>query len=153
MVIDVDQPDADGGFTPRRLATPGFADAHGYGSLHLTGMGGVDDEDGSVRLWVLNGKPSVDPVTGELLDNAEIGANTTVELFRARPQAADLEHLRTFVHPQIATPNRVAPVGGKSDAFYFTNDHGTVKVGLVSTTTRLPRKLGRGAEAIDWLAD
>jgi hypothetical protein len=131
VVIDLDKQNEDGGFIPRAKKTPGFADSNGYGHLHVVGMTGVEDEDGSARLWIINTKPSVDSVTGEFLDNNKVGANTTVELFRARPQAAEMEHIKTFAHPQIASPNRIAAVGGQTNAFYFTNDHGTIKVGVV----------------------
>lgn len=120
-------------FEPRALETPDFFGTHGDGRLNLVGMGGMDDEAGGIRLWIVNMKPSVDPVTGAFLDHSKVGANATVELFRTGAQAKKLEHMKTFVHQQIATPNRIAPVGvGKSNAFYFTNDHGQDKFGWVS---------------------
>lgn len=121
----------------RVLSTPGFTGTSGDGLLGLVGFGATDDADGGIRLWVINDRPSLDLHTGEILDQAKVGANTTVELFRAGPGAKSMEHVRTFYHPHIASPNRIAPVGGKTDAFYFTNDHGTAKVGLVSVPISL----------------
>lgn len=132
VVLDVDELAADKEVKPRILATPNFAGTAGDGRLHLLGMTGVDDEDGNVRLWIINLKPSVNSTTGEFLDHSKVGANTTIELFRTARRAKELEYIKTFAHPQIASPNRIAAVGGNKDAFYFTNDHGTAKTGLVS---------------------
>ncbi|KAH8199844.1 hypothetical protein TruAng_006014 [Truncatella angustata] len=130
LVLDIDDLASDSEVMPRVLDTPGFPGMNGDGRLYLSGFSGSDDEDGSVRLWVVNLKPSVDPVTKDFLDHAKFGANTTIELFRTGSKAEKLDHLKTFVHPQIVNPNRVAAVGGNSNAFYFTNDHGTIKTGL-----------------------
>jgi arylesterase/paraoxonase len=131
-VIDVDQPGVDGMFEPRVLKTPNFSGTNGDGRLNLVGMGAAEDEAGRIRLWLVNMKPSVDSVTGEFLDQTKDGANATIELFRTGAHATKMEHVKTFFHPQIATPNRIAPVGeGNSNAFYFTNDHGIDKTGLV----------------------
>lgn len=132
VVLDVDSLAADKEVKARILETPGFPGTNGDGLLHLVGFTGSDDEDGTIRLWINNLKPSIDEITGEFLNQAKHGANATIELFRTGPQAQNIVHVRTFSHPQIANPNRVAAVGGTTDAFYFTNDHGTVKTGLVS---------------------
>lgn len=132
VVLDVDELEAGGEVSPRILATPKFPGINGDGRLQLTGMAGVDDADGSVRLWIINNRPSVDAETGEFLKHSKIGANTTIELFRTGSKADELRHMKTFANPQIATANRVAAVGGDNNGFYFTNDHGTVKTGLVS---------------------
>lgn len=131
-VIDVDELEAGGEVRPRVLTTPGFPGINGDGRIDLIGMTGTDDADGSVRLWLINMKPSVDAETGAFLDHSKVGGNTTIELFRTGRKAEKLEHIRTFANPQIVTPNRVAAIGGETNAFYFTNDHGTVKTGLVS---------------------
>lgn len=130
VVINVDDLPNGPNVDARVLSTPGFTGTSGDGLLGLVGFGATDDADGGIRLWVINDRPSLDLHTGEILDQAKVGANTTVELFRAGPGAKSMEHVRTFYHPHIASPNRIAPVGGKTDAFYFTNDHGTAKVGL-----------------------
>ncbi|KAH8651090.1 hypothetical protein BX600DRAFT_99396 [Xylariales sp. PMI_506] len=131
LVIDIDSPNWDV-TEPRVLETPGFFGTNGDGRLYLVGFGGVDDKDGEIRLWVINVKPSVDLTTGEFSDNYKTGGNTTVELFRTGPKATKLDHVKTFWDSQIVTPNRIAPVGGETNAFYFTNDHGTHKPGLRS---------------------
>jgi hypothetical protein len=132
IVLDVDDLSADVEVKPRILATPGFPGTNGDGLLHLTSLTGVDGDDGAIRLWVVNHKPSVDAATGELLDQPKVGANSTIELFTTGPKAETLEYVKTFASPQIASPNRVAAVGGDGEGVYFTNDHGTAMIGLVS---------------------
>jgi arylesterase / paraoxonase len=134
VVIDVDDLPTDSHVVSLRvLSTPGFRGTNGDGLLNVVGFGATDDDkDGSIRLWIVNDRPSLDIAKGEFLDQARFGANATIELFRAGPNANQMKHLKTFSHEQIATPNRIAPVGGRTDAFYFTNDHGTSKVGWVS---------------------
>ncbi|ORY58393.1 uncharacterized protein BCR38DRAFT_377014 [Pseudomassariella vexata] len=129
VVMDLERPSGDS-FDMRTLETPGFFGTDGDGRLHLVGFAGSDDEPGDIRLWVINTKPSVDPITGEFLDNSKVGANSTVELFKTGAGATTLEHIKTFFHSQIATPNKVTALGGPHDGFYYTNDHGTVKTGL-----------------------
>ncbi|KAI1076983.1 hypothetical protein F5B20DRAFT_583722 [Whalleya microplaca] len=131
LAMDVDSP-VDSGFALRALQTPGYAGTNGDGRLQLCGMTGIDDEGGAVRLWLVDMKPSVDPATGAFTDHAQTGANSTIELFRAGPGAAELQHVRTFFAPQITTPNRVAALGGEGlgEGFYFSNDFGAYKVGL-----------------------
>ncbi|KAF7525450.1 hypothetical protein G7054_g11091 [Neopestalotiopsis clavispora] len=131
VVIDVDDLPTDSHVVNLRvLSTPGFRGTNGDGLLNVVGFGATDDDkDGSIRLWIVNDRPSLDIAKGEFLDQARFGANATIELFRAGPNANQMKHLKTFSHEQIATPNRIAPVGGRTDAFYFTNDHGTSKVG------------------------
>ncbi|KAH9907552.1 hypothetical protein F4778DRAFT_769028 [Xylariomycetidae sp. FL2044] len=130
VVIDIDDIKPGKAIAPRVLKTPGFPGTNGDGRIHLVGFTGVDDADGSIRLWIPNLKPSVDTATGALLDQHKFGANSTIELFRTGPRAEKLEHIRTFAHTQIGNPNRIAAVGGDSNSFYYTNDHGTAKVGL-----------------------
>lgn len=137
LVLDVDELRADAPVEPRILAMPGFPGTAGDGRINVAGFTGTDDADGTIRLWIPDLKPSVDPVTGEILDQTKVGGNTTVELFRTGSRAAELTHVKTFAHAQISSPNRVAAVGGDSNAFYYTNDHGTVKLGLVSCNTRI----------------
>lgn len=130
--MDIDKPTADG-YEMRVLDTPGFFGTNGDGRLHLVGFTGRDDEstDGTISLWVVNTKPTVDLVSGELLDQSVSGANATIELFRTGPAATKLEHVKTFAHSQLATPNNVAAVGGTVTSFYYTNDHGLAKAGVV----------------------
>ena len=129
--MDIDVPKGSS-FEYRVLSTPGFPGTNGDGYLHLVGLTGSDGEADDVRLWVVNAKPSIDVKTGELLDQSEHGANSTVELFSTGSQAKALQHVRTFSDAQIATPNNVAAVGDEGSAFYFTNDHGLAKTGWVS---------------------
>ncbi|KAK8068240.1 hypothetical protein PG996_007352 [Apiospora saccharicola] len=125
-VLDIDEPEG-AGFTTRVLKTPGYPGTHGDGVLNVLGMSGHDDPDGSVRLWLIDVKPSVDPVTGRVLeDQSASGGNQTIEVFQTvgGHKVAELEHLETFSHPLIMTPNRVAAVGDETNAFWVVNDHG-----------------------------
>ncbi|RYP53929.1 hypothetical protein DL768_001241 [Monosporascus sp. mg162] len=130
VILDIDEP-VGAGFRMRTLKTPGFTDM-----LHFNGFTGNDDYNGDIRLWAVNGKPSVDAVTGEFLDSSKVGANMTVELFRLNAgegeagPADELEHVMTFHHPLISTANRVAAVINEDKPdFWFTNDHGQGRFG------------------------
>ncbi|KAK8102531.1 Serum paraoxonase/arylesterase 1 [Apiospora sp. TS-2023a] len=129
-VLDIDEPEG-AGFTTRVLETPGYPGTHGDGVLNVLGMSGHDDDaEGGVRLWLIDVKPSVDPATGRVLeDQSASGGNQTVEVFRTvgGRKATELEHLETFSHPLIMTPNRVAAVGDETNAFWVVNDHGHSK--------------------------
>lgn len=138
FAVDIDEPVGDG-FRTRALEIPGFDDM-----LHFNGIAGHDDSNGDIRLWAVNAKPSVDAETGAFLDNSQVGANTTVELFRLTADAAavedgelELDHVYTFSHPLIATANRIAPVIDEDKHnFWFTNDHGQERTGWVCDCAR-----------------
>ena len=135
VALDIDVAEGTS-FRTRTLGIRGFGrdnNEKNKNMLHVNGFGAHDDANGDVRIWVANVKPSVDAETGAFLDNARVGANTTVELLRLSAGVDDeLEHVFTFHHPLISTVNRVAPVinGDKND-FWVTNDHGQAKTGLV----------------------
>jgi len=132
VAMNIDNPSTDGGYTYRVLKTPGFSGVHGDGRIHVVGMTGTASADGSdIQLWLINARPSVDPLTGALLDNTKTGANATIDVFATIPGANDMRHVKTFADPQIATPNNVAVT--KDGGFFFTNDHGPYKVGWVSS--------------------
>jgi arylesterase/paraoxonase len=118
----------------RVLKTPSFSGVNGDGTLGLVSITGQIINNDTLRLWLVNTRPSVDP-SGALLDNAKIGGNSTIELFELDPNASNLKHIKTFADPQIATPNNIAPLPDGS--FYFTNDHGLHKVGLQFEATVL----------------
>jgi hypothetical protein len=69
-------------------------------------------------------------VTGDPLDAAKVGANSTVELFQTTAGSDTMRHVRTYTHEIIETPNRVAWVN--DHAFVFSNDH-SGKTGFVRT--------------------
>ena len=105
----------------------------------MVGMTGTTSKDGSdVRLWLINNRPSVDAQTGQLLDNSIVGVNATIDVFSTTPGADSMKHVQTFADAQIATPNNVAVTS--DGGFFFTNDHGPHKVGLVSVAPREHRQ-------------
>ena len=135
VALNIDNPSSDGGYTYRVLKTPGFSGVHGDGRIHVVGMTGTTSADGSdIQLWLINARPSVDQRTGEILDNAVTGANSTIDVFGTTPGANDMRHVKTFAHPQIMTPNNVAVTS--DGGFFFTNDHGPHKVGWVSRDSK-----------------
>ena len=127
VALDIDKPIGDT-FNYRELQTPGFTGTLGDGLMHVVGMTGRELDDGSIELFVINYRPSVDAVSGDFADQASVGANATIEIFKAEPAASAMKHVRTVADPLIATPNRVAAADG---GFYLTNDHGIYKTGLV----------------------
>ncbi|SJX61275.1 uncharacterized protein SRS1_10270 [Sporisorium reilianum f. sp. reilianum] len=80
----------------------------------------------TLRIFLNNHRPPIDPVTKTVQDAAKVGANSTFELFETTLGEARMRHIRTYVGDAIRTPNRPAAVG--PDSFVFTNDH-SVKVG------------------------
>ncbi|EXJ87889.1 hypothetical protein A1O1_04816 [Capronia coronata CBS 617.96] len=132
VALNIDNPTSEGGFTYRVLETPGFSGVQGDGRIHVVGITGTSlpSEDGlEILLWLVNARPSVDVETGELLDNAVVGPNLTIDVFTTKPDTDSMKHIKTFADPQIATPNNIAVTKNGSGGFFFTNDHGAHKVG------------------------
>ncbi|KAK1962016.1 calcium-dependent phosphotriesterase [Colletotrichum sublineola] len=139
VALNIDSPKGDA-FEGRILSTPGFSGTAGDGLLQLVGLTGIDLSEGDkIHLLLVNNRPSVDPVTGEFLDQASVGANSTIEVFETGPQAVEMKHIRTFASVNISTPNNIAALS--SETIYFTNDKGASKVGLKSLVSPL---LGQG---------
>lgn len=137
VALQIDSPKGES-FEYRTLRTPGFTGTAGDGLLHVVGFTGVDahaDGEHRVELLVINNRPALDPVTGTpLMDQSAVGADSTIEVFEVRgSKAEEMIHVRSLADELIATPNRVAVIGG-TKGFYATNDHGPYKVGLVSRT-------------------
>ncbi|OLN81104.1 Serum paraoxonase/lactonase 3 [Colletotrichum chlorophyti] len=130
IAMNIDSPKGDS-YEFRTLATPGFSGTAGDGLLQLVGLTGIDAPAGDrVELLLVNNRPSVDAVTGDLLDQASVGHNATIEVFETGPQATEMKHIRTFADGHISTPNNVAALS--SEAFYITNDNGRHKTGVMS---------------------
>jgi arylesterase / paraoxonase len=129
VALDIDSLDTAGGYSYKVLKIIGFPGVLGDGRIHAVGMSGTRSSKG-IQLWLVNAQPSIDVERGQFLDNTAVGANSTIEVFELEPGSEAVRHVRTFADAQIATPNNVAvmPDGG----FFFTNDHGPHKVGLVS---------------------
>lgn len=66
----------------------------------------------------------------------DVGADSVIEIFETRSGSGVMRHLRTVEHEIISTPNDVV---GNADgqSFWFTNDHGVNKVGLVSLNSQI----------------
>ncbi|CAE6479849.1 unnamed protein product [Rhizoctonia solani] len=103
-----------------RLAVKGLADPRG---LNLHGMDVVPDESDPTTLWfyLVNHRPQP--------DSAYKGANSVIEIFKARSGADHVEWVHTVEDAQaMITPNDI--VGGRNgQEFWFTNDNGA-KVGM-----------------------
>ena len=76
--------------------------------------------------------PHPDPTLGHMLPNKFTGANSTIEMFATSAVSDSMQHIRTFYHHTIATPNNVA-FHPQSNGFYITNDHGVFKAGIGHT--------------------
>lgn len=128
IAMDIDKPNGDS-FEYRVLTTPGFKGTRGEGAIHLVGMTGIDSTE-RIELFLVNAKPSINPVNGGFLPQHLSGSNSTIEHFVTGPAATAMKHIRTYGNDRIATPNNVAAAG--KDTFYITNDHGPHRTGLVS---------------------
>lgn len=96
-------------------------------SVHGMAISPSHSTPDEVLLYLVNHRAPLAPDA----DATVVGADSAVEVFRTRPGTAWLEHVHTFEDEVIATPNDI--IAGKEDlSFYFTNDHGFVKTGLVS---------------------
>jgi arylesterase / paraoxonase len=109
-----------------RLKVPSFKYPRG---LSVHGMDVVQSKQYPEQLliYLINHREPLAPA-----DARDIGADSVVEIFRTSIGSEEMEYVTTFKDPVIATPNDV--VAGDEDlSFYFTNDHGIVKSGWVST--------------------
>ena len=132
--MDIDKPTSKDSFNYRVLKQLGYpVDKHDDENLHLVGMTGIDSPN-TIELFLVNAKPSRD-ANGELLDQAAVGANSTIEKFVTGPAATSMKHVKTFASSNIATPNNIATAPGMK-GFYFTNDHGPYKTGFRHTLSQ-----------------
>ncbi|EWY85615.1 hypothetical protein FOYG_12756 [Fusarium oxysporum NRRL 32931] len=125
VALDIDKP-VDNGFEFRALRTPVFEGTAGDGLFNLAGFSGVEQANGVIDLFLVNLRPSVD-ADGKLADQYVHGGNATIEHFVTGPDATQMNHIRTYSHVGILTPNRVAALDDKT--FYISNDHGPHKFG------------------------
>lgn len=107
-----------------RLSVTNFTSTRG---LSLHGMDVVPSSENAAELflYLVNHRA---PIGAKA---ADVGADSVMEIFKTTIGGSKMSHVKTVEDPIIITPNDV--VGnpdGKS--FYFTNDHGENKVGLVS---------------------
>ena len=116
MVLDIDNPGADGLFNVHPMRPTGYSGVNGDGSLRLHGFDvelvGAD----TLRFFLVNHRVPIGK------DAAKFGANSTVEVFEAKRGATEMKFVRTVYDPAvIQTPNKVAATGDGS--FVVTNDH------------------------------
>lgn len=95
--------------------------------LSVHGMDVVQSRDSQdLLVYLINHRAPVPPKRAE-----EEGQASVVEVFRTRVGSAEMRYMRTFEDPVISTPNDIV-AGDEEMSFYFTNDHGFVKNGIVS---------------------
>jgi hypothetical protein len=130
--MEIDKPKGDS-FHYHALKTPGFEGINGDGTLNLVGftarnLPAADGKPFKTELYFVNARPSLDPTTGSLLDNSQVGPNMTIEAFTLDKHSTTMHHTSTYHHDIITTPNNIAidPTYG----IWFTNDHGTATHGL-----------------------
>ncbi|KAG8778187.1 hypothetical protein FRC12_025117 [Ceratobasidium sp. 428] len=109
-----------------KLDLLGFSDPRG---LNVHGMDAVPDKDdpnNMLWIYVVNHRPPLDPT----VDARKVGADSVIEIFRARVGASSIEWVKTVEDSSvIITPNDVLGAANGQE-FWFTNDH-HVKVGLM----------------------
>ncbi|KAF9893430.1 hypothetical protein FE257_010742 [Aspergillus nanangensis] len=142
-VLDIDHPGADGLHGVRALP---FRDQHGSAGQEVD-LHGFDarviDHGRRLRFWLINHRPPMDGLTGELLEDATgVGANSTVEIYDldVRGGADHLVHVKTILADAIVSPNNLVVVDDEGD-FLVTNDHTT----RASTSMALGLFLGLGS--------
>lgn len=136
IAMSIDKPEGNG-YEHRKLEMPNdYMGVNGDRRLYVVGMTGIDHDEHD-ELYVVNARPSIDITTGQYLDQGMVGGNSTIEQLAVHA-GGQVRLIKTWAHPHIATPNRVAP--SVDGSFYFTNDHGPHKAGLMhklSDTFRL----------------
>ncbi|KAG7098599.1 hypothetical protein E1B28_000524 [Marasmius oreades] len=102
--------------TITRLTLENFDSARGL-SVHGMDVVPSSSNPKEIFVYLVNHRPPLYD------DPKEVGADSTIEIFRTTLTSGKLIHLRTVEDPSIITPNDVI---GYSDgkSFYFTNDHG-----------------------------
>ncbi len=99
----------------------------GLDELSVHGMDVVPSaaDPSELFVYLVNHRAPASPLAA-----ADVGANSSVEVFTTRVGGSVLTHLHTVHSAFVATPNDVlGSADGKS--FYVTNDHGDTKTGLV----------------------
>ena len=126
--MSIDKPTSDGSYEYDVLKPTAYSGAGDSSALYLVGLTGRrrPSDPSTIELYLINNQPSFSP-SKELLDQQAHGANSTIEVFSFMPSSPVMTHIRTFFHPQIATPNNVAVMPDGS--IYYTNDHGLSRSG------------------------
>ncbi|OCB88463.1 calcium-dependent phosphotriesterase [Sanghuangporus baumii] len=109
----------------KRLETEGFKFSRGL-SLHGMDIARSREHPSELLIYLVNHR---EPLEGKD-DGREVGADSVVEIFETKPGSDTMRYIATFKDSVIVTPNDIAATGDEMD-FYFTNDHGFVKTGLV----------------------
>ena len=126
--MSIDKAKTDGSYEYIRLKPTGYSGAGNSNALYLVGMTGrrSSSKPSTIELYLINGQPSFSP-SNEVLDQKTVGGNSTIEVFSTSAGLSSMTHVRTFHHPQLATPNNVALLPDGS--IYYTNDHGLSRAG------------------------
>ena len=126
--MSIDKPTSDGSYEYDVVKPTGYSGAGDSSALYLVGLTGRrrPHDPSTIELYLINNQPSFSP-SNELLDQKAQGGNSTIEVFSFLPSSPVMTHIRTFHHPQIATPNNVAVMPDGS--IYYTNDHGASRSG------------------------
>ena len=113
VALDLDSgPD----YSFKSLKTTGYTNVAGESNVYVVGITGHHaHSSGITYVYLINAQPSFNmsdslrEATGDnLLPNAFTGANSTIEVFATSSLSDSMQHIRTFAHPQIATPHNVA---------------------------------------------
>ncbi|KAL5531070.1 hypothetical protein ACEPAG_3946 [Sanghuangporus baumii] len=107
-----------------RLRAEGFKFPRGL-SLHGMDVVASKERPSELLLYLVNHREPLPPANA-----MDVGTDSVVEVFRSIPGADEMHYVATFQDPVISTPNDIYATGDDA-SFYFTNDHGFVKAGLV----------------------
>ncbi|KAF8198075.1 hypothetical protein BJ912DRAFT_845748 [Pholiota molesta] len=106
-----------------RLSVANFSSTRGL-SLHGMDVVPSSENPAELFLYLVNHRA---PIGAKA---ADVGADSVIEIFKTTVGGSKMSHVKTVEDPIIITPNDlVGNPDGKS--FYFTNDHGENKVGLI----------------------
>ena len=121
-VLDIDNPGTDGLFGLRELTLSGYTGAAGTQEVDLHGFDVEVVDADTLRFYMVNHRPPMDPSNSLALNAREVGANSTVDIFEVRrgQKATQMKWIRTVADEAIYTPNRIALT--RDGGFVITND-------------------------------
>jgi hypothetical protein len=122
VMLDVDNPGADGLFGLRELELKGYTGVGGFKNMDVHGFDVDIVDDKTLRFYMVNHRPATDSSGQFFLDPLKSGANSTVEMFDVPRgfQNTHMKWVKTVADEAIYTPNRVAAT--QDGGFLVTND-------------------------------
>lgn len=120
VAMHIDEPESNGQFKMHSIRPSGYEGATGDQTLDFVGFDVDASAHNVLDFWLVNHRPPVD-AQRQHLDAKKLGSNVTIEVFRYAKAAREMQHVKTIVHPDIHSANKLALTGGGS--FAVSNDH------------------------------